>query len=59
VEEEFKCGVINISKANKGTLSGLGSGNNSYKSSLTASEFKKWKLYTEKPKNAANKNIMR
>jgi len=59
VEEEFDCGVINLSGTNKGTLSGLGSGNNLYKSSLTASEFVKWKLYTEQPKNAANKNILR
>lgn len=58
VEEEFECGVINLSKANKGTLSGLGKGNNKYKSSLRASEYKKWKLYKEEPKNSADKKFL-
>lgn len=58
VEEEFNCGVINVSKANKGTLSGLGAGDNKYKSSLIASKFENWKLYKEQPTNAADKKFL-
>lgn len=56
-EEEFECGVINLSEVNKGTLSGLGKPNNAFKSSMLSSEFKNWKLKTEKPLNAAEREI--
>ena len=56
-KEKFTCGITNASKANKGTLSGYGSGDNSVKSSMMGSEFSNWKLVTEKPLNCNNKNI--
>lgn len=59
VEEKFKCGIINKSGANKGTLSGYGSGDNSVPSSMMSSEFENWKLVKEKPLNANNKLICR
>jgi len=57
-EEEYECGVVNISSANKGTLSGLGKGNNSVKSTMLSSEFDNWKLKKEKPLNAAKREIL-
>jgi hypothetical protein len=57
-KEEYECGVINISKANKGTLSGLGSGKNEFKSSMFSSEFKNWKLKKEEPLDAADRKIL-
>lgn len=56
-EEEYKCGVINISSSNKGTLSGLGAPDNAFKSSMLSSEFENWKLKTENPLNAADREI--
>jgi hypothetical protein len=58
VEDKFKCGITNISKTNKGTLSGFGSGDNSVSSTMLSSEFKNWKLVTEEPLNANNKKIL-
>lgn len=58
VEEEFECGVINESKTNRGTLSGLGAGKNNYKSSMTASKYENWKLYKEEPLNAADEKFL-
>lgn len=56
-EEEYECGIVNISQANKGTLSGLGKGKNSVKSSMLSAEVEKWKLVVEEPKNAADEEI--
>ena len=58
VEEKFKCGITNISKANKGTLSGYGSGNNSVESTMLSSEFDNWKLVKEEPLNANNDKVL-
>ena len=58
VEEKFKCGVINISNTNKGTLSGFGYGDNSVASTMVSSEFGNWKLVTEEPLNANNEKIL-
>jgi hypothetical protein len=58
IEEYFECGVVNKSEANKGTLSGLGSGTNAFKSTIEASKFENWKLTKEKPLNSANKEIL-
>jgi hypothetical protein len=58
VEEEFKCGVVNLNGKNTGTLSGLGSGDNSVKSSMESSKFDNWKLVKEEPLNSANKKIL-
>jgi hypothetical protein len=56
-EEEYECGVMNISGANKGTLSGLGKGDNKVKSTMLSAEVEKWKLTVEEPLNAADKQI--
>ena len=58
IEEYFECGVINKNQVNKGTLSGLGSGNNAFKSSIESSKFDNWKLTKEKPLNSSNKEIL-
>jgi hypothetical protein len=56
--EKFECGVVNKTGVNKGTLSGLGAGNNSIESTMLSSEFDNWKLTKEKPLNCAEKEIL-
>jgi hypothetical protein len=47
-----------LSLRKAGTLSGLGSGDNSVKSSMESSKFDNWKLVKEEPLNSENKKIL-